>query len=97
MITAAQAREETKERLRVLAQEFIVNNVGIPVQNAIDKGKFFTTVPFDGKKNSEANTEALGKVVVSQLQDQGYIAEHVYYDGPNGYDNYILIKWGETE
>ncbi len=95
MMTAAQARTATVDRLAVMAKEFIINYTGIAIQNAIDKGKFVTTVPFDGKMPSEANTEALGKEVVSQLKEQGFEAEHVYYDGPNGYDNYILIKWGE--
>lgn len=93
MMTAAQAKEKTKERLRVLAEEFILNYTGIPIQNAIDNGRFFTKVPFDGKSCSDANIEALGEKVVELLEENGFEAEHVYYDGPNGYDNYILIKW----
>ena len=93
MMTAAQAREKTKERLRVLAEEFILNYAGLPIQNAIDNGRFFTKVPFDGKSCSDANTEVLGEKVVELLEEKGFEAEHVYYDGPNGYDNYILIKW----
>ena len=34
---------------------------------------------------------------VRQLEEHGFEAEHVYYDGPNGYDNYILIKWEDDE
>lgn len=93
MMTAEQVKEKTKERIRVLASEFILNNCGIPIQRAIDKGNFFASVPFDGKIVADANIELLGKEVVSQLQAKGFVAKHVYYDGPNGYDNYILIKW----
>lgn len=93
MITAAQAKEKTKERLRVLAEEFIINYTGIPIQNAIDNGRFHTKVSFDGKHCSDSNIEALGAEVVKQLLEKGFEAEHIYYDGPNGYDNSIFIKW----
>jgi hypothetical protein len=86
MMTAAQAKVKTQERIKVLATEFIINNVGVPLQDAIDAGEFHCSVHFEGNKR-------LGAEVVNQLQDQGYTAEHVYYDGPNGYNNYILIKW----
>ena len=86
MMTAAQAKEKTKERLRVLAEEFILNNVGIPLQDAIDAGEFLCSVLFVGN-------EKLGAEVVSKLQDQGYVAKHVYYDNTNGYANYISIEW----
>ena len=93
MMTAAQAKVKTQERLKVMAEEFILNNVGVPLQEAIDTGRFHCTVSFEGVP-SPIKT---GKEVVSQLQDKGYIVEHVYYDGPNGYDNYILIQWGKDE
>ena len=73
MITAAQAREKTKERLRVLAEEFILNYTGLPIQNAIDNGRFFTKVPFDGKSCSDANTEVLGEKVVELLEEKGFV------------------------
>lgn len=93
MITAAQAKEKTKERLRVLAEEFIINYIGIPIQNAIDKGKFFTRVPLEGKLISEVDSEALGEVVVKILEEQGFEAEHVFIDNHQCHENYILIKW----
>ena len=93
MITAAQAKEKTKERLRVIAEEFVLNYTGIPIQNAIDNGRFRTEVSFDGEFCHDTNIVALGEKVVELLEEQGFKAEHVYYDGPNGYDNYILIKW----
>lgn len=88
MMTAEQAKVKTQERIKVLAAEFILNNVGVPLQDAIDSGEFRCSVYFEGN-------EKLGAEVVSQLQDQGYVAEHVYYDNINGYANYISIKWGE--
>lgn len=89
MMTAEQAKEKTKERIRVIAEEFILNNTGVPIQNAIDNGHFFTHVSFKGVPNPEA----VGPMVVELLEQYGFEAEHVYYDGPNSYDNYITIKW----
>jgi hypothetical protein len=91
MITAKEAKAETMARLVVMAKEFIINNVGMPVREAINKGRFHTTVAFEGVPSPERT----GEEVVKQLKEQGFEAEHVYYDGPNGYDNYILIKWGD--
>lgn len=88
MMTAEQAKVKTQARLKVIAEEFILNNVGVPLQDAIDAGRFHCTVSFE-------DSEKTGEEVVRQLKEQGYEAEHVYYDGPNGYENYILIKWGD--
>ena len=88
MITAHEAREKTKERLRVIAEEFIVNNTGVPIQEAIDNGKFLCTVSFEGVPNPEPT----GEEVVRLLEERGFKAEHIYYDQIS-YDNYILIKW----
>ena len=93
MITANEARIATIDRLAVMAKEFIINNVGMPIQDAINNGHFHTTVSFEGVPNPVRT----GEEVVRQLKEQGYEAEHVYYDGPNGYDNYILIKWGDDQ
>lgn len=93
MMTAKEARAATKDRLVVMAKEFIINNLGIPIHDAINNGHFHTTVSFEGVSNPVKT----GEEVVRQLKEQGYEAEHVYYDGPNGYDNYILIKWGDDE
>jgi hypothetical protein len=91
MISAKEARAATNDRLVVIAKEFIINNTGVPIQDAIEKGHFHTTVSFEGVPNPEK----VGAEVVRQLEEHGFDAEHVYYDGPNGYDNYILIKWGD--
>lgn len=91
MITANEARVATIDRLAVMAKEFIINNVGMPIRDAINSGHFHTTVSFEGVPSPEKT----GEEVVRQLKEQGFEAEHVYYDGPNGYDNYILIKWGD--
>ena len=91
MITAQEAKAATLTRLEVLAKEFILNNVGLPIQDAIDHGKFYTTVSLD----KVPNVTKMYEEIVRQLEEQGYEAEHIYYDGPNGCDNYISIKWGE--
>jgi sorbitol-specific phosphotransferase system component IIA len=91
MMTATEARIATIDRLAVMAQEFIINNVGMSVREAANNGRFHTTVSFEGVPSPEKT----GEEVVRQLKEKGYEAEHVYYDGPNGYDNYILIKWGD--
>ena len=92
MITAEQAKEKTKERIRVLAEEFIINYVGMLIQTAIDKGKFFTKVSLEGTDIAEVDLAVLGEEVVKLLKERGYEAEHVY-DGPHGHDNHITIKW----
>jgi hypothetical protein len=89
MMTANEVRAATIDRLATMAKEFIINNAGISIQDAIDNGYFYTTVSFEGVPNPGKT----GAEVVRQLEEKGFEAEHVYYDGPNGYDNYILIKW----
>lgn len=89
MINAKEARAATNDRLTIIAKEFITNNTGIPIQDAINNGRFYATVSFEGVPNPEK----VGAEVVRQLEEQGFEAEHVYYDGYNGCDNYILIKW----
>jgi hypothetical protein len=92
MMTAAQAREKTMEKIKQIAQEFIINDVGQAVYEATIQGEFHTNVPFDGVPNPEKT----GAEVVKLLEEQGYEAEHAYYDGPNGYANYICIKWEDA-
>lgn len=92
MMTAKEAKAATMDRLVVMAKEFIINNTGMPIRDAINTGRFYCTVSFEGVPNPEKT----GEEVVRQLKEQGYEAEHVYYDGPNGYDNYIIIKWGDS-
>lgn len=91
MITAKEALAATNDRLVVMAKEFIINNVGMPIREAINTGRFHTTVSFEGVPSPEKT----GAEVVRQLKEQGFEAEHVYYDNVNGYDNYIVIKWGD--
>jgi uncharacterized protein (UPF0216 family) len=96
MISAAEAKQKTLERINQLAKEFIINNTGIPIQTAINNGKFFTNVSLEGKDLAKVDTEVLGAEIVKLLEEKGYKAEHMYYDGPQGYDNYVIIKWGEA-
>ena len=93
MITAAQAKEKTKERIRTLAEEFVTNFVGMPIQNAIDKGKFFTKVTLAGKDIDGVDNKVLGSEVVKILEESGFKAEHVLIDNQRDSENYIMIKW----
>jgi hypothetical protein len=73
MITAAQAREKTKERLTQVAKEFIVNTVEHKVDEAISFGQFSCTinhnhnVPFQ-----EAIAELLEKEGFYVILGEGY-------------------------
>lgn len=90
MITAAQAKEKTNERITQIAQEFIINEVSIAISEAIRGGYFFATVSFEGV----VNPEKTGPEVVKLLEADGYIAEHVYReDYGKAFDNYISIEW----
>lgn len=86
MITAAQAKEKTKEKLQQLAKEYILNTVEPAIDEATKLGRFFAVTKYDG-------TEQSGAEVVAILEERGFYAEHFLYDGPNGYDNQITIKW----
>ena len=87
MITAAQAKEQTMERITMVAKEFITNEVSQAIQKAIDFGRFFCTVNLKGVPNPSV----VGVEVVNQLQDLGFIAEHI--SCPIDTDGYIDIKW----
>jgi hypothetical protein len=89
MITAAQAREKTLERITQIAKEFITNCAEPAIDEAVAEGKFKATPSFEGV----VSPEATGAAVVELLQQEGFKVDHVYYDGPNGYYNYILIEW----
>lgn len=86
MITAAQAREKTKEKLQQLAKEYILNIVEPAIEEATRFGRFIAVTEYEGTKHS-------GAEVVGILEERGFYAEHFLYDGPNGYDNHITIKW----
>ena len=92
MMTATQAKEKTTERLQQLAKEYITNIAEPAIDQAIKNGRFYVTPSF----KEVINPEQTGVEVVKLLQAQGFEAEHVYYDGAHGYDNYILIKWEEV-
>lgn len=91
MITADELRKTSLHQITVIAKEFIINTVEPSIRAAASKGRFFDTVSFEGVPERTATA----KEVVRILETQGFLAEHVYYDGPNGYDNYILVKWEE--
>ena len=92
MITAAQAREKTLERITQIAKEFITNCAEPAIDEAVAEGKFKATPSFEGV----VSPEATGAAVVELLEEQGFEAEHVCYDNVNGYANYIRIKWEDA-
>ncbi len=92
MIDAKEARANTEAQITKIAKEFILNNVGQAVQEAIDGGHFFATVSFDGVPNPEK----AGAEVVKLLEADGYRAKHVYYDGPRS-ENYIALDWEDAD
>ena len=91
MITAAQAKQITLDKLQQTAKEFIINSVDRAINESARTGKFVAIVNFEGVPNPETT----GELVVKLLEEKEFEAEHVYYDGPNGHDNYIIVKWGE--
>lgn len=93
MITAAQAKQKTMEKVTQIAKEFILNCVEPAIEEAIAEGRFKATPSFDGVPNPEIT----GAEVVKLLEEQGFEAEHVCYDNLNGCANYIRIKWGDDE
>ena len=90
MITAAQAKEQTKERITQIAKEFIINEVEGAIQTAISFGRFHCTVNLKGLTNPKAT----GVEIVSQLQDLGFVAEHV--SCAIDAEGYIDIKWEDN-
>ena len=75
MISAAQAREKTKERIIQVAKEFIINEVEKAVNEAIGFGQFTCTV-------KHAHTVPFQEAVAELLEKEGFnvITEEGYYD-----------------
>ncbi len=75
MVTAAQAKEKTKERIIQVAKEFIINEVEKAVDTAIGFGQFSCTV-------KHAHTVPFQEAVVELLEKEGFvvITEEGYYD-----------------
>ena len=90
MITAAQAKEKTKERITQVAKEFIINEVDTAVETAISFGRFSCTVNLKGLVSQKVT----GVEIASQLQELGFDAEYVSnpFDS-EGSEGYIDIKW----
>lgn len=86
MITAAQAKEKTREKLQQLAKEYIINVVEPAIDEATKLGRFTVATKYEGTKSS-------GAEVVKILEERGFWVDHFLYDGPNGYDNHITVKW----
>ena len=87
MISAAQAKEKTKERITKIAKEFIINCAEPAIDEAIKKGKFRATPSFEGVVNPEITGEEVVRILTC---DHGYEAKHVL----NDHANYIRIEWG---
>lgn len=75
MLTAAQAREKTKERITQAAKEFLINEVEKAVDKAIGFGQFSCIV-------KHTHTVPFQEAVVELLEKEGFnvIAEEGYYD-----------------
>ena len=87
MITAAQAKEKTMERIAQVAREFITNEVDTAVDKAISFGRFNCTVNLKGI----VNPKATGAEVVNQLQALGFETQHI--SSALDSEGYIDIKW----
>ena len=87
MITAAQAKEKTKERIIQVAKEFITNEVERAVDEAIGFGQFSCTVNLKGV----SSLKVTGAEIVSQLQALGFEAKYAFDHG-----GYIDIKWEDN-
>lgn len=75
MISAAQAKEKTKERITQIAREFITNEVERAVDEAIGFGQFSCTV-------RHAHTIPFQEAVAELLEKEGFtvIPGEGYYD-----------------
>ena len=75
MISAAQAKENTKERITQVAKEFITNKVEKAVDTAIGFGQFSCTV-------KHAHTIPFQEAIAELLEKEGFnvILEEGYYD-----------------
>ena len=75
MITAEQAKEQTKERIRTLAKEFIINEVERAIDVAISVGRFNCTV-------SHTHTIPFQEAIAGLLEKEGFsvLFEEGYYD-----------------
>ena len=89
MITAAQAKEKTMEKIQQQAKEFIINYVEQAIYSAIAESKFKATVDL----TEVDNPTVIGEAVVELLAKEGFAVDHIYYDNVNGYANYISIRW----
>jgi response regulator RpfG family c-di-GMP phosphodiesterase len=91
MITAAQAKEQTMERITMTAKEVITNEASQEIQKAINVGRFRCTVNLKGVRSPKAT----GAEIVSQLKALGFEAEHITcVPDPEGY---IDIKWEDPK
>lgn len=93
MTTAVQAKQATMEKINQIAKAFITNCAEPAIDEATKLGNFSTSVDF----KDVINPAQTGEAVVAMLTAHGYEAKHVYYDGPNGYDNYIFIRWEDAQ
>ncbi len=87
MISAAQAKEKTKERITQVAKEFITNCADAAISEAISMGRFHCTVTLKGVPSPKVT----GAEIVNQLRDLGFTAEHI--SCPLDPEEYIDIEW----
>jgi hypothetical protein len=92
MRNAYDARKDTLETIKRLAEEVIINEVANKVNEAVSWGKFNTTVYIKGV----SNPQVVGKCVVDILENTyGYVTKFVHIDNQREETTYIDISWEE--
>ena len=91
MISAAQAKVQTMERINQIAKEFIINCAEPAIDEAIKEGKFKATPSFEGVINPEITGAEVVRILTC---DHGYEAKHVLINNQRDHANYIRIEWG---
>lgn len=87
-MTAAEAKEKTFERIRVIAKEFVLNTVNPAIQNAINEGRFKTNVLIRDLPSRVAAATEIEKLLREKGFEVEFIAQH-------GVGEYFSINWGD--
>lgn len=91
MLTAAQIKQKTLKNITQIAEAWISDCAEPAIVEASEAGKFSATPSFEGVPSREVTASE----VIRLLRSRGFEAEYVYFNGYDGYQNYILIKWGD--
>ena len=95
MITAEQASRGTLKSLKTSAENFVETCIDPAISQAIENGHFSLKMHLGvfTKELDTFTTKTVAKIICKILEERRFKADHIYYDGPNGYANYILIEW----